>query len=89
MNRELKRIALRPVRPLLDRFDRIIVRLDSIDGRLERLERRMDEMEAFVQATAARVNTVSERTLTGVESAARTAQRVLEIEKLLGAAEGE
>ena len=86
MNPEIKRVLARPVRPLLARFDAIIVRLDSIDGRLAHLERRIDEMEDFVQATSARVSTVVEKSNSGEESAARTLRRVAEIESLLGAA---
>jgi hypothetical protein len=86
MNPELKRMLARPARPVLARFDAIILRLDSIDARLSRLETRVEEMEEFVQATATRVSTVVERSNAGEESAVRIRRRLSEIESLLGAA---
>ena len=79
----------RAARPLLGRLDRILTHLDELDERLQRIERRLEDMDTFVAQTGARVSTVVERSRLAAESEARTARRINELERLLGASDAE
>ena len=71
--------------PVLARFDFLDGRVDSLENRLEKISRRLDDIEALIQAIGTRASTLSEQSVGIVESEARIAKRVEEIERLLGA----
>jgi uncharacterized protein YukE len=66
-------------------FAQTHAQVSEINQRLETLSDRLDEVQAVVETTAARVATSTERSLSLVESDARTARRFKEIERMLGA----
>jgi hypothetical protein len=66
------------LRPILDRCD-------QVERRLDRLERRLTEVQELLEAVLARAEASHERSLTVVESAARNARRLEELEQALGA----
>lgn len=66
-------------------FGPILERFDGLDGRLERLERRLDDVQVLLELVSARVSARAETSLGAVESEARIARRLEEVERLLGA----
>jgi hypothetical protein len=66
------------LRPILDRCDQVERRLDG-------LERRLTEIQELLEVVLARAEASHERSLTVVESAARIARRLEELEQALGA----
>jgi hypothetical protein len=75
----LRRLLLDPVLGLL------FARFDVLDRRLEHLEGRLDELRALLEQVSARTSARSEASLAVSESAARSARRLDEIERALGA----
>jgi len=63
----------------------IFERFDQLNGRLDHLERRIDEIEGLLEHVSARASARSEASFAVTESAARTARRLAEIERTLGA----
>jgi type II secretory pathway component PulM len=86
MRRVLSGLARWLLHPLLERLEAIHHRLESIEARLAVLSGRLDEVEELVQAIGTRASIQTERSLASGESEARTARRIQEIERLLGAA---
>ena len=75
----LRRYLVDPVRdPIFERFDQIERRLDHLEGRLDGLQGLLEEVSARTSARTEAVNTA-------LESGARTARRLEEIERILGA----
>jgi tetrahydromethanopterin S-methyltransferase subunit G len=67
-----------PLRLLFERFD-------QVNGRLDHLEHRLDEIEGLLEHVSARASARSEASSAVTESAARSARRLDEIERALGA----
>jgi DNA mismatch repair ATPase MutS len=86
MQRAARALARWLLRPVLDHLDAINRRLDAIEGRLTALSARLDEVEELVQVIGTRATVHAEGSLAARESEARTARRVEQIERLLGAA---
>ncbi len=75
----VRHLLLDPVLgPVLDRFDRL-------ERRLDHLERRLDDLQGLLERTSARTSARREASLADTESVARTARRMDEIERILGA----
>ena len=82
MKRLLRRLIERLEGPL---FASLRDRLDGIDRRLDEIERRLAEVQGVAEVTAARAAASTEHTIGIVETQSRTARRLEEIERLLGA----
>jgi hypothetical protein len=75
----VRRLLLDPLlRPVFDRFDRL-------EGRLDHLEGRLDDLQGLLEQVSARTSARSEASLAVTESVSRTARRIDEIERILGA----
>jgi hypothetical protein len=75
----LRRLLLDPVLGLL------FARFDVLDRRLDHLEGRLDDLRALLEEVSARTSARSEATLAVAESEARSARRLDDIERTLGA----
>jgi hypothetical protein len=87
--RELVRNRLSGLRgrlllPVTGRLDTLDARLGSVDARLVQLGCRLDQIELDVETTGARAAALTEQSLGFTETTSRVAQRVDEIERLLG-----
>jgi len=60
-------------------------RFDELDRRLAALERQLSEIQGLLEVVLARAEASNERSLGILESAARQAQRLEELERALGA----
>jgi len=60
-------------------------RFDELDRRLAVLERQLSEIQGLLEVVLARAEASNERSLGILESAARQAQRLEELERALGA----
>lgn len=75
----LRRLLLDPIfGPVFNRFDQMERRLDHLEGRL-------DSLHGLLEQVSARASARSEAMITSTEDAARTARRLDEIERILGA----
>lgn len=63
----------------------IFERFDHLDRRFDHVEQRLDEIEVLLAQVSARASARSEASSAVTESAARTARRLDEIERSLGA----
>jgi hypothetical protein len=62
-----------------------LARFDELERRLDGLERRLTEVQDLLQVVLARAEASSERSLAVMESTARNARRLEELEQALGA----
>jgi hypothetical protein len=75
----LRRLLIDPILgPVFNRFD-------QIDRRLDRLEGRLDGLQGLLEQMSARTSARTETSLATTEDNARTARRLDEIERILGA----
>jgi hypothetical protein len=66
-------------------LDPVLGRLDALGLRLDHIEHRLDELQALLEQVSARSSARSETSIRVAESEARTARRLEELERLLGA----
>jgi hypothetical protein len=59
-------------------------RFDGIERRLDRLEGRLDDLQGLLEEVSARSSARTEAANAAMESGARTARRLEEIERILG-----
>ena len=70
---------------IASRLGRVEDRLDGLEGRLDRIESRLDVLEPLLDEVSARSSARTEAANAAMESGARTARRLEEIERILGA----
>jgi F0F1-type ATP synthase membrane subunit b/b' len=63
----------------------VFERFDRIERRLDRLEGRLDELQGVLEEVSARSSARTEAANAAMESGARAARRLEEIERILGA----
>lgn len=78
-------VRLKSLAPVLVAMEPITTRLDAIDRRLEAVERWIADIDTLLVAMSGRASTLAEQYGGLLESEARLARRVEEIERMLGA----